>query len=687
MRFLLCHNHYQQAGGEDQVYRDERWLLESHGHEVFSFVRHNDEIEHMSRPNVAMRTLWNDESYIEIRSLIRQQRPNILHCTNTFPLISPAVYYAARAENVPVVQSLHNYRLFCANGYLLRDGKPCEACIGKSFAWPAVTNCCYRNDRGASTVVAGMQALHRAIGTWRNTVNMYITCSQFAREKFLFAGLPAEKLIVKPNFVNPDAGIGSGDGGYAVFVGRLSPEKGVETVLAAWRRMSLPIRLKLVGDGPLAERVRTAAQQDSRIEWMGWQSIEDVLRIVGDASMLLMPSIWYEIFGRTIVESFSKGTPAIVSRLGAMAELVDDGRTGFHFTPGDASDLAQKVARLWQDENLRKVMRPACREEFEAKYTAAANYRQLMEIYARAQQAASQGKSASQEYRPARVGGFVPLRVASAVTWPRKLDVFGVEVTPTTYSEAVDTAIAAARHRQSSVIACHAAHAIVTASNDSELRAKVNRFDMVTPDGQPVRWALNMIHGAKLPQRVYGPELMLRLCEAAAREKIGIYLYGGTPDSLARLQKNLLQRLPDLAISGAESPPFRPLTPDEDSAVVDRIRDSGAGLVFIGLGCPKQDHFAADHRDQIQAVQVCVGAAFDFHAGIVPMAPAWMQKRGLEWLFRLCREPRRLWRRYLVTNTQFALKLGWAVGARFLADNTLPSDAELPFPAGPAHAQ
>jgi exopolysaccharide biosynthesis WecB/TagA/CpsF family protein len=265
------------------------------------------------------------------------------------------------------------------------------------------------------------------------------------------------------------------------------------------------------------------------------------------------------------------------------------------------------------------------------------------------------------------------------------LDLFGIEVSPTTYAEAVETAIAAARNRQSSVIACHAAHAIVTASNDSDLRAKVNRFDMITPDGQPVRWALNIVHGAQLRERVYGPELTLRLCEAAARENVGIYLYGGTPASLAQLQKNLLERFPNLLISGAESPPFRPLTHEEDQNAVARINSSGAGLVFIGLGCPKQDHFAADHRDLIQAVQVCVGAAFDFHAGIVPMAPSWMQKRGLEWLFRLCRDPRRLWRRYLVTNTQFAMKLCRALLARYLTNNALPLGSELPLPVRPAH--
>src|SRR3954464_1291905 len=173
MRFLLCHNHYQLAGGEDQVYRDERWLLESHGHDVFSFARHNDEIDKMSRAKLAIGTFWNDETYIEIRDLIRDRRPDIVHCTNTFPLISPAVYYAARAENVPVVQSLHNYRLLCANGDLMRGEKPCEDCVGKLFAWPAVKNCCYRGDRGGTTVVATMQAVHRTIGTWRNAVSMY----------------------------------------------------------------------------------------------------------------------------------------------------------------------------------------------------------------------------------------------------------------------------------------------------------------------------------------------------------------------------------------------------------------------------------------------------------------------------------------------------------------------------------
>ena len=274
-----------------------------------------------------------------------------------------------------------------------------------------------------------------------------------------------------------------------------------------------------------------------------------------------------------------------------------------------------------------------------------------------------------------------PATAASAVAWPRKVDLFGVQVSQTTYEEVTESAIAAARCRQSAVVSCHAVHAIVTSSNEPVLRGKVNGFEIVTPDGQPVRWALNLLHGSQLHERVYGPEVMLRLCEAASREKIGIYLYGGTTKSLAQLQANLLSRFPELVIAGSESPPFRPLMPDEDQAVVERINTSGAGFVFIGLGCPKQDHFAADHRDLIRGVQVCVGAAFDFHAAMTPMAPPWMQRRGLEWLFRLCREPRRLWRRYLVTNTQFVAKLSMALCSQFITHVALSSDSGPPLPA------
>lgn len=241
--------------------------------------------------------------------------------------------------------------------------------------------------------------------------------------------------------------------------------------------------------------------------------------------------------------------------------------------------------------------------------------------------------------------------------WPPKLDLFGLQLSATTYDEAVAAIGQAAAAGESAVVACHPVHAVVTFSSTPELRAKANRFEMITPDGQPVRWALNLLHGARLGERVYGPELTLRICRMAAERGLGVYLYGGTPAVLERLSARLCQHAPGLRIVGAEAPPFRPLTPEEDEAVCRRIRASGARLVFIGLGCPKQDLFAAAHRRSIEAVQICVGAAFDFHSGVKRMAPAWMQRAGLEWLFRLIQEPRRLGRRYLVTNTIFLARM------------------------------
>lgn len=244
------------------------------------------------------------------------------------------------------------------------------------------------------------------------------------------------------------------------------------------------------------------------------------------------------------------------------------------------------------------------------------------------------------------------------IHWPPRCDLFGVRVSRTTYAEAEDVILQAARAHVNSVVTHLPVHGVVTAATDRSYREHVNDFDLVAPDGQPVRWALNHFFGAGLSDRVYGPELMLRLCRRAAREGVSIYLYGSTPEVLDTLKQRLTELCPGLRIAGAESPPFRRLTPAEDAAMVERVNASGAGLMFLGLGLPKQDEFAHEHKPAIHAVQLCVGAAFDFIAGNKRTAPAWMQRRGLEWLFRLTQEPGRLWRRYLTTNTVFLALVG-----------------------------
>ena len=268
-------------------------------------------------------------------------------------------------------------------------------------------------------------------------------------------------------------------------------------------------------------------------------------------------------------------------------------------------------------------------------------------------------------------------QLVSSTNWPHKYDLMGIQVSGTTYEEATDAIADAAKRGASAVVSLTAVHAIVTFSGDPELKEKVNRFELIGPDGQPVRWALNFLYRLGLKDRVCGPEMTLRICERAAAEQLGIFLYGGTPEVIKLLETNLTKMFPGLIISGTYAPPFRPLTDEEDEDIVKQVNDSGAAIVFIGLGCPKQDHFAADHRDRFNAVQVCVGAAFDFHAGVKKMAPVWMQKRGLEWVYRLLQEPRRLWRRYLVTNTLFVMKFikQWCFGKRSKTKEQTPAAA------------
>jgi N-acetylglucosaminyldiphosphoundecaprenol N-acetyl-beta-D-mannosaminyltransferase len=241
------------------------------------------------------------------------------------------------------------------------------------------------------------------------------------------------------------------------------------------------------------------------------------------------------------------------------------------------------------------------------------------------------------------------------VVWPTRHEIFGTRVSATNYREVVDAVLKAAKAGQPAMVDFISAHGLTTAARDPAYRRRLNDFDILAPDGQPVRWALNHFHEAGLADRVYGPELMRRLCKSAADCGIPIYLYGSSQNVVEALSHQLLEWFPELIIAGAESPPFRPLTADEDAEAVDRINRSGAKLLFIGISSPKQEIFAHEHRKRIRPVQLCVGAAFDFHAGTKKMAPRWMQRRGMEWLFRLTQEPGRLWKRYLVVNTTYLL--------------------------------
>jgi glycosyltransferase involved in cell wall biosynthesis len=384
MRILLVHNFYQQTGGEDLVVADEARLLASRGHDVAQYSIHNDQVNSLSRLALGHRTIWSRPAYHDVRAAIATHRPDVVHVHNTLPLLSPSVYYAASAEGVPVVQTLHNYRLMCPAAVCFRDGRVCTDCVGKSVAMGAIRHACYRGSRSASAAVVTMLSVHRLLGTWERKISVYITLTDLARRLFIESGLAAEKLVVKPNFVDPDPGSGTGSGGYALFAGRLSVEKGIRTLLQAWQSVGGRLPLRIVGDGPLGPDVAAAAADNRAVTWLGSREPKDVVSLLREATCLVFPSECYETFGRVIVEAFAAGTPVVAAGHGAAAELVADGITGVLFRPGDASDLAAKVIHLNSQPVLRGRMRAAARSDFESRFTADVNYRSLVNIYRRA---------------------------------------------------------------------------------------------------------------------------------------------------------------------------------------------------------------------------------------------------------------------------------------------------------------
>ncbi|WP_051668573.1 glycosyltransferase family 4 protein [Deinococcus frigens] len=403
MKVLVVHNFYQQAGGEDSVFRAETALLEQHGHDVRTFTVSNDLIAQTPRLQAAAQTLWNRQMAREIEGQVREHGSEIVHFHNTFPILSPAVYAGAHSAGAAVVQTLHNYRLMCANGLFFRGGHVCEDCLGK-LPLPAIQHSCYRGSRSASAVVAAMQTVHRAAGTYRNGVDAYIALTEFARDKFIAGGLPAERIAVKPNFLEGSPGPGAGDGGYALFVGRLSPEKGLDTLLRAWAELGGTIPLKILGDGPLAPQVAEAAEKLPGVTWLGQRDRAGVLELMQGAAFLALPSEWYEGFPMTLVEAWGVGLPVLGSDLGALSALIEPGRTGLLFRPGDAGDLAAQARWLWDHPQEREQMRKQVYQTFQASYTPERNYEQLIAIYAAARERFSQGPSGPRTDQSSPVG-------------------------------------------------------------------------------------------------------------------------------------------------------------------------------------------------------------------------------------------------------------------------------------------
>ena len=374
LRIVVVHNRYRQRGGEDAVVEAEVALLRERGHAVELYVRDNRELDGIGPLDASAQALWSRRTTAEIAALCSRFGADVVHAHNTFALVSPSLYWATFRVRVPVVQTLHNYRLMCVQGMFLRQERVCEDCLGH-VPWRGVLRGCYRGSVAQSAALAGVVTLHRMLGTFRDRVTRYIALNEFCRRKFIDGGLPAGRIAVKPNFVDvapPPEAARQG----ALFVGRLSAEKGISTLLGALGR-AREVRLEVVGGGPEEERVRAHPSVQAR----GWLAPAQVLERMRAASFLVLPSVWFECFPRTLVEAFACGLPVIASRVGALAELVDHGRTGLLFRPGSETGLARALDYAQAHPDLMREMGAHARAVYEARFAPQRNYEQLMDIY------------------------------------------------------------------------------------------------------------------------------------------------------------------------------------------------------------------------------------------------------------------------------------------------------------------
>lgn len=385
MKVLLAHCRYRSASpsGEDVAFRNEGRMLEDAGVEVVRFELENDGIDVSTawkRADVALSAVWSRGRRREISELVRRVRPDVAHFHNTFPGISPSGYAACREQGVPVVQTVHNYRFFCPNGLLLREGRPCEECLGR-LPWRAVARRCYRGSALATGAQCLAIARNRIARTWSRAVDRYIALSGFAAGRLAAGGLPPCRISVKPNVLSSDPLPGTGDGGFAIFVGRLSEEKGIGLLLEAWRELR-DIPLEVVGDGPLRGEMEAFARRERLpVRFAGMVPHAEAVRRIGRSALLVLPSICYEGFPMTVLEAYARGTPVVATGAGSLDELVEDGLTGAKFPRGDADALAGTIRTAWSDPSKRERMRRGARVRFEERYAARVNLRRLLEIY------------------------------------------------------------------------------------------------------------------------------------------------------------------------------------------------------------------------------------------------------------------------------------------------------------------
>jgi glycosyltransferase involved in cell wall biosynthesis len=394
MRVCIFHNRYREPGGEDVAVEAQRELLSKAGHEVSLLaVDNRAEIRGvLSALSVARRTRWNPQTPERANAFLDENPCDVAHVHNFFPLFSPSLHHALTRRGVAVVQTLHNYRLLCANALLQRNGGPCEDCVSRG-PWNAVRHGCYRGSRIQTAVWADMISHHRRRGTWKNAVDAFTTPSEFARRKLLAADLPEARVHVVPNPV-ADPGPVSPPGQGAVYVGRLSPEKGVDLLLEAWRSLS-GAPLTIVGDGPERARLQRLAEGLGGVRWLGAVPRDRALSAIASSAFIVLPSRVYEVFPMVALEAFASGRAVVAPDRGALAEVVEPGLSGVHFTSGSAAALADACRGLLSSPEDTRSLGAGARAAYEQDYAPEHTLARLERVYRAALQHRAEASAVS----------------------------------------------------------------------------------------------------------------------------------------------------------------------------------------------------------------------------------------------------------------------------------------------------
>jgi len=381
-RILMLHNRYQIRGGEDESTDAEVAMLRERGHTVELVELDNKSIETVAdKVRAGLATTWSRKGAAIVEQHLAGGHYDILHCQNLFPGFSPSVYYTAARHKVPVVQAVRNYRLLCASANLFRDGHYCDDCVGKMVPLPALVHRCYRGSLASTAALVAMQSVHKSMGTWSNRITRYIALTRYVRNRLVEGGIPADRIVVKPNFVGSldvseeDPGI---EGPYAVYVGRLTQDKGADWLARTWVAQNFGMPLVFVGHGDALDTI--VPGNEARICPVGKRSLTQTYRIIQGAQMLVQPALWPEPFGRVVVEAYSLGVPVVSARVGGLQELVRDGVTGFTYEAGDDRAFGDAV-RAAMDPARHAAMSAAVRREYEEKYSPDANFGFMMDIY------------------------------------------------------------------------------------------------------------------------------------------------------------------------------------------------------------------------------------------------------------------------------------------------------------------